>query len=134
MKRLLTSFFVLLSAASYALPNGIQTTQTPLGTVYTNAQGMTLYTFANDTNGTSTCTNNCLKKWPLATVEEGAIADETFTITQHPNGENQWVLKGQPLYTWVMDLSPGQTTGHGVGGVWFAAIQKSEIRNQKSEE
>jgi predicted lipoprotein with Yx(FWY)xxD motif len=26
---------------------------------------------------------------------------------------------GEPLYYWVDDRSPGDTTGHEVGGVWF---------------
>ena len=32
--------------------------------------------------------------------------------------KKMWAYKGMPLYYWVKDDKPGDTTGDGVGGVW----------------
>ena len=36
----------------------------------------------------------------------------------------QWTYDDMPLYLWVKDAVPGDTTGDGVGGVWHAAMAK----------
>ena len=33
-----------------------------------------------------------------------------------------WAYKGWPLYLWIKDTKPGDTTGDGVGGVWHTAV------------
>ena len=30
--------------------------------------------------------------------------------------------KGWPLYLWIKDTKPGDTTGDGVGGTWHTAV------------
>ena len=112
----LSLVFILLFNISYAVPNGIQIVQTDLGAVYANEAGMTLYI-----NPSAACIGPCLKKWPQAKAVEDATAEAPFTIQ---NGN--WYLNGQALHTWVLDLSSGQTTGHNVGGVWFAAQPEQE--------
>lgn len=99
---------------------------TGLGDVVVDSQGMTLYYFTKDEKGTSSsaCTGDCLAKWPIATttsdepVLEG-VTGEVGTI-ESPDGEKQLTLNGMPLYTFAQDAKPGDTSGQGVGGVWFA--------------
>lgn len=114
MNRVRTALIALVLLSfnvSHALPTGIGIAQSDVGTIYTTANGMTLYI-----NPSHSCIGACLKKWPQAKAPAGATAEPPFTIQ---NGV--WHLTGQPLHTWVLDLSQGQTTGHNVGGVWFAA-------------
>ena len=91
------------------------------GTVYTNADGMTLYTFDSDVDGKSACYNACAKSWPPFLAKEGAAGEGDFGLTTREDGSLQWTLKGQPLYLWINDRKPGDVTGDGVGGTWHIA-------------
>lgn len=86
----------------------------------TTASGMSLYTFDKDSNGESACYDACALKWPPYLGSEAAPA-QAATKSQRKDGSEQWVLNGSPLYTWVGDVNPGDTTGDGVGGVWHTA-------------
>ncbi len=99
-----------------------------LGEILVGPNGFTLYTFANDEDGVSNCTDGCLANWPALTVAEGeeivaadGINGEFSTITREDTGAMQVTYNGQPLYYWVRDIAPGDTTGHNVGDVWFVA-------------
>ncbi|MEJ6404507.1 COG4315 family predicted lipoprotein [Yoonia sp. 2307UL14-13] len=91
-------------------------------TPLTNANGMTLYTFDKDTNGTSTCYDDCAVNWPpyIATAETADMGDG-FAMVTRDDGTQQWAKDGAPLYLWIGDTAPGETNGDGVGGVWHAA-------------
>jgi predicted lipoprotein with Yx(FWY)xxD motif len=43
-----------------------------------------------------------------------------FTVITRDDGSAQWAYHGKPLYLWVRDKAPGDTTGDGVRG-WNAA-------------
>ena len=86
------------------------------------ANGMTLYTFDNDSAGTSNCYDSCATSWPPYLAASGAAAPGAgFTTVQRKDGTQQWAKDGAPLYFWVGDSAPGETTGDGVGGVWHTA-------------
>jgi predicted lipoprotein with Yx(FWY)xxD motif len=98
-----------------------------LGEVLTGPEGMTLYIFTRDTTGVSNCSGGCLAAWPPLTVDAGATPTAASglsltlgTITRTDTGATQVTLDGMPLYYWASDEAPGDTTGHGVNGVWFA--------------
>lgn len=98
-----------------------------LGPVLVNSRGMTLYTFANDTDGTSTCEADCAATWPaLITDTPDALSLQAglpgaFTAGARSDGSQQIALNGMPLYTFAGDMEAGQTNGQGLGGVWFVA-------------
>ena len=52
-----------------------------------------------------------------------AVADGDFTIVDRTDGTKMWAFKGMPLYLWIKDTKPGDTTGDGVGGVWHTAVE-----------
>ncbi|MCL5998799.1 MAG: hypothetical protein M1546_22485 [Chloroflexi bacterium] len=52
-----------------------------LGTILVDSAGMTLYTFKNDTPGTSNCTGTCITNWPPLTVTEGTVPTLPSDIT-----------------------------------------------------
>ena len=91
--------------------------------VLTDANGMTLYTFDKDTAGVSNCYDDCAVKWPPALADASATPDGDFTIVDRNDGTNMLAYKGMPLYLWVKDTKPGDTTGDGVGGVWHTAVE-----------
>ena len=45
-----------------------------------------------------------------------------WTVVTRDNGMKQWAYKGKPLYAFVKDSKPGDTTGDGVGGAWHTAM------------
>lgn len=93
-----------------------------LGTIVTDPKGMTLYTFANDKPGESTCTDACLKNWPpyVSKSERGKFP-ANVTVIKRSDGTLQYAWKGMPLYYYFKDTKPGDVAGNGVKGVWSVA-------------
>jgi predicted lipoprotein with Yx(FWY)xxD motif len=89
--------------------------------------GMTLYLFANDTEGVSNCSGQCLDNWPALTVPEGldptavSAAAGALDVVTRDEGALQITYNGLPLYYFAGDSLPGDTNGDGVGGVWSLA-------------
>jgi predicted lipoprotein with Yx(FWY)xxD motif len=104
----------------------VQVRQDPqLGPLLTDGEGKTLYLFANDQPGVSNCSGECAAYWPPLTVQgatgptgPAAVAGGLGTITRD-DGTQQVTYNGAPLYGWVKDVNPTDTTGQGVNGVWF---------------
>lgn len=97
-----------------------------LGEIVVDGQGMTVYMFTNDTQGatTSACADQCAAAWPAvhaasATPSVEGVTGDVGTITGI-DGEPQATLNGWPLYLYAQDQAPGDVTGQGVGGVWYA--------------
>jgi predicted lipoprotein with Yx(FWY)xxD motif len=95
---------------------------TAKGKALVNGDGMTLYTFDNDTKGKSNCNGQCANLWlPLiATTDASASGD--FSLITRSDGRKQWAYKNKPLYSWTKDTKPGDTTGDGVNSVWHIAV------------
>lgn len=98
---------------------------TTLGRYLIAFNGKTLYKYALDKSGTSTCTGACAVNWPpyivpdtsaLANLQAG-ITGAVSTITR-ADGTLQVTYKGMPLYFFVGDTQSGETKGNGVKGVW----------------
>jgi predicted lipoprotein with Yx(FWY)xxD motif len=91
--------------------------------VLTNAGGYTLYWFAPDTPSRSTCYGSCAAYWPPVTARPVAgpgVTGKLGTIGR-TGGATQVTYEGHPLYTYVGDSSPGQSTGNNInlnGGYW----------------
>ncbi|MET0460722.1 MAG: hypothetical protein ABW195_15835, partial [Ilumatobacteraceae bacterium] len=102
---------------------GVTTAETSIGTVLVDADGMTLYAFTKDTAGQPTCLDDCAGAWPPALVlgelTFGDLDASVFSTVDNPEGD-QLTAAGQPLYTFAGDAAPGDVTGQGSGGVWFA--------------
>ena len=101
-----------------------------LGSILVNANGRTLYLFKADSGTMSACTGACATAWPpllasgTPTAGTGLAASKLGTITRS-DGTHQVTYNGHPLYLFIKDTKPGQTTGQGVtafGAAWFALI------------
>jgi predicted lipoprotein with Yx(FWY)xxD motif len=102
--------------------------KTSLGSILVNSAGRTLYLFKADVGTKSACTGACATAWPplLATGKPtagtGLTASKLGTITRS-GGHQQVTYNGHPVYLFIKDQKPGQTTGQGVtafGAAWFA--------------
>ncbi|MFN8623650.1 MAG: hypothetical protein U0869_23160 [Chloroflexota bacterium] len=99
-----------------------------LGTYLVDGKGMTLYYFTRDAfAGNSICYGPCAEAWPPLLVGDGqtvAVGDGVSGVvssTERKDGTYQVTYDGRPLYLWAKDTAPGDTTGQGVGNVWFVA-------------
>ncbi len=120
------ALILLLATTGFAAdraPAGVHARKSDAGvTVLADAKGMTLYTFDKDSDGKSVCNGNCAKNWPPLTAGPDATSKGNWTVVTRDDGSKQWAYKGKPLYTWVKDTKPGETTGDGVGNVWHSAV------------
>ncbi len=95
-----------------------------LGKILVGNNGMTLYMFTNDKPDVSNCNAGCLAQWPpLITqgkpVLGDGVDDSLVGTTKLADGRMIVTYNHMPLYYWVNDKKPGDTTGQGVGGVWY---------------
>src|SRR5664279_4556970 len=96
-----------------------------LGQVLVGANGHTLYGFADDADGTSTCFDACATAWPAVTVQSAFLpppgVDPALVSTvDRPDGSKQLKIGKWPVYFYAGDGAPGSADGQGVGGKWFA--------------
>ncbi len=108
------------SPAASASATVLTSSNATLGkTILVNSAGFTLYTYGNDTAGTSNCTGSCATVWPPLTPGSGAptggagVTGTLATITRS-DGTKQVTYNGKPLYTFQSDGSAGKATGDGV--------------------
>ena len=102
--------------------DGVSTAETDLGSILVDAEGFTIYVFTNDTEGTSTCYDDCAANWPAVPGDTAIGADldaSLFGTTARDDGSEQLTVNGMPLYRFTPDEAPGDVNGQGVGGVWF---------------
>jgi predicted lipoprotein with Yx(FWY)xxD motif/glucose/arabinose dehydrogenase len=113
-----------------------QTTESgAISTSYTNQgiptlvgeSGLTLYTFAFDHEGESTCYDTCAEEWPPLLLGEGfdfglsdALPGDLDTV-EREDGSIQATYRGWPLYYYHDDAAAGDAEGQGIDDVWFAA-------------
>lgn len=120
MKTLMTALSLLLCTQTVLADS--MPTQTHNG-ILTGSNGMSLYTFDKDTagSGKSVCNGPCAANWPplMATAEAKTATD--YTVITRDDGNKQWAYKGKPLYFWVKDSKPGDTTGDGFNNFWHLA-------------
>jgi predicted lipoprotein with Yx(FWY)xxD motif len=99
-----------------------------LGHIVVNGSRRTLYIFEKDTNGMSSCNGACAAYWPpLVTngkpVALAGVNQSLVGTTKRADGSEQVTYNGWPVYTFIGDKQPGQTSGEGLtdfGAGWDA--------------
>lgn len=114
----------------------LQVADSDLGSILVDADGMTLYLFQADTDGSSTCYEECATAWP-ALIDETPVAgdgvDESLLgTTERDDGEVQVTYDGQPLYYFASDEAAGDTNGQGVGDVWYVVDPSGAAITEKA--
>lgn len=101
-----------------ALASGVQAQPVARDGLLADAAGRTVYTFDKDTADKSNCSGGCLAAWPMFMAKAGAKAQGDFGLIGAAGGQQQWTVKGKPLYYFAGDAQPGERNGDGSGGVW----------------
>ena len=96
-----------------------------------NGDGITVYAFTKDENGTPTCEGGCAEAWPPVIVDSdelpAGLDPELFSIVERPDGTMQLKAGKWPLYTFAGDEAPGDVNGQGSGGVWFVLDAEAKL-------
>jgi predicted lipoprotein with Yx(FWY)xxD motif len=122
MKRtILAAAILAISAVGSFAAEPAMMADSSAGKVYVDGKGMTLYTFDQDTTGTSNCYDKCATAWPPFFAKAGVKDDGEWTVVTRKDGTLMWAYEGKPLYTFIKDKKPGDVTGDNVGGVWHVA-------------
>jgi len=109
----------------------VKTGETDLGTILTDAEGLTLYMFGADENGQSTCYEECAATWPALTVDGEPVAgegldDSKLGTSERTDGTVQATYGGLPLYYFASDTAPGDTNGQGLSDIWYVVSPEGE--------
>lgn len=114
---------------SLPLPAGFDTRPRGDGLVFTDAKGMTLYTYDRDegTPGRSACEGPCADNWPAVVAPATEVAPPGWSKVTRADGSLQWAFRGKPLYRYKLDNGPGATFGDGVGTVWRIALRQIPV-------
>jgi len=100
---------------------------TGLGRIIVDSRGITLYDFVQDKGTRSTCYGACAAVWPPLLTKGKPIAGpgvraSLLGTTKRSDGKLEVTYAGHPLYYFVSDRRPGQTTGQGInqfGAPWW---------------
>ncbi|HYM14131.1 MAG TPA: hypothetical protein VEZ14_01045 [Dehalococcoidia bacterium] len=108
------------AAATIAVANNSK-----LGPILVDGKGITVYLFVADTGTSSTCYSSCAAVWPpvltTGAPQAGTGADQSLLgTTTRTDGKVEVTYAGHPLYYFIQDKAPGDTTGQGVNG--FGAL------------
>ncbi|MUT64841.1 plastocyanin/azurin family copper-binding protein [Paenibacillus sp. NEAU-GSW1] len=113
-------------ASNASLPQGerIQLrSDAAVGTYMADKSGMTLYYFTKDAEDLNACQDQCLVNWPVYDSKQLQIPaflnKADFTKLSRPDGTEQWMYRGYPLYYFIQDKQPGDIKGQNVGSVWY---------------
>jgi predicted lipoprotein with Yx(FWY)xxD motif len=124
---------VATTAATLAVAGGhtpgarLHIAKTRLGRILVDSRGITLYDFVKDKGKTSVCYGACAALWPPVLTHGKPVAGlgvkrSLLGTTKRNDGKLEVTYGGHPLYYFVTDRKPGQTTGQGVnqfGGPWW---------------
>jgi len=100
------------------------TRSSPLGEHLVDGDGRTLYVFTLDLPGERTCTDECLRTWPVFSTDgvpsvDGEVREDLVGTIAGDDGGDQVTYNDQPLYYHVGDEAVGDLTGQGAAGEWF---------------
>ncbi len=99
-----------------------------LGQILVDNNGMTLYVNKNDSASSSVCTDTCAQNWPplVSTSDQAATLDQAMSgqlgTLARADGTTQVTFGGMPLYYYKGDNNPGDINGQGIGGIWSVVV------------
>ena len=126
---------VAATASAFALAGGntassgttVKIANSKLGRILVDSKGITLYDFVKDKGTMSACYGACAALWPPLVTQGKPVAGpgvkaSLLGTTKRSDGKLEVTYGGHPLYYFVTDRKPGQTTGQGVnqfGAPWW---------------
>jgi predicted lipoprotein with Yx(FWY)xxD motif len=116
------------STAAGSTSDTVSVRQVPgVGSVYTDANGMALYTPAQEATGKISCVGACTSIWiPLSAPSSGSATESpdvhgTVGVIKRPDGSSQVTLNGAPLYRFYQDTAAGTANGNGISDSFGSA-------------
>jgi predicted lipoprotein with Yx(FWY)xxD motif len=114
--------------------------QTALGRILVDSKGRTLYLFAPDKHGKSTCYGQCATFWPPLIATKAAhtgagLQASLFGTTVRKGGQVQVTYDKHPLYRFAEDAKAGQAKGQGLnaaGGLWWVVSPAGSAITKKA--
>jgi predicted lipoprotein with Yx(FWY)xxD motif len=100
------------------------------GDILVDADGKTLYLYANDTEmNASTCNDQCAVAWPPFLADSAEAGDGVtgdVSVITRDDGDSQVAINGHPLYYFAGDAGPGEANGQGTLDVWHVSDPAGE--------
>jgi len=123
----IVSAFALAGVAQTTGGAKVNLATSRFGRILVDSKGITLYDFVKDKGTTSVCYGACAALWPPLFTKGKPVAGpgvraSLLGTTKRKDGKLEVTYGGHPLYYFVSDRKPGQTTGQGVnqfGGPWW---------------
>jgi predicted lipoprotein with Yx(FWY)xxD motif len=98
------------------VPPGFAVATTANGRLLTTDKNYSLYTYDKDTPDTSMCDATCARTWKPVVAPALARGRGEWTILERSPAVRQWVFRGKPLYTNVLDQHSWSQQGSDVPG------------------
>jgi predicted lipoprotein with Yx(FWY)xxD motif len=119
---------VSAASASPSAAAKVSVASTGLGRVLVDGHGHTLYLFAKDKRGKSSCGGACAMFWPPLiaagkTLAGPGVKSTLLGTTRRADGRLQVTYNHHPLYAFAKDVHKGDTKGEALdafGAKWYA--------------
>jgi len=124
LQLVVVGILVLVAGVALAGQGGVMLSKKEgLGSYLADADGKALYWFMKDAPGKSSCTGQCVEKWPVFFLETvtapAGVEVKDFGIIMRDDGKKQTTFRGYPLYYFAADKKAGDVGGQGMGASWF---------------
>ena len=106
-----------------------------------SANGMSVYLYVLEEDGTIACVDACTNNWRPVTVDDATdltvgegVAQEMIGTIERPDGSLQVTFGGWPLYNFARDTQEGHVRGQGLGQQFFLVTSGGTALTEKVEE
>jgi predicted lipoprotein with Yx(FWY)xxD motif len=97
---------------------GSYTRSTSAGDVLTTPDGLTVYIYDKEAEGSASCYGDCAEEWPPVLAPSDAKPFGDFSLVKRIDGTRQWAYQGKPLHFYREDAAPGDAKGDNHEGFW----------------
>jgi len=98
------------------VPPGFSVATITIGRILTTDQNESVYSYETDTAEQTMCIGECTQRWEPVIAPALARNSGEWSIVERSPGVLQWVFRGKPLYTHVLDQHSWSQQGSDVAG------------------
>jgi predicted lipoprotein with Yx(FWY)xxD motif len=107
------------------VPRAFTVTTVATGQILTTSSGLSVYSWDGDKRGKSNCLADCLTQWTPVPAGDFAVSHGEWGAIERSPGVKQWVFRGMPLYTRILDRRVHSLAGSDVRGWNNVYVQKN---------
>ncbi|MBM89319.1 MAG: hypothetical protein CMQ41_13175 [Gammaproteobacteria bacterium] len=108
-----------------ALPPGFAVKSTSIGRMLTTDTNQSVYSYKDDSASAVVCFGDCMNNWDPVLAPSLARGQGEWSLVERTPGEQQWVFRGKPLYTYALDAGSWSQEGSDVPGWSNVFTQKA---------